>query len=195
MSEEYSDELFNKEMKEITERFNNILVNEELKAVPATAILSLVREKREFIVIDLDTPLFAEARENMSLDDILYGMGKTCPFLNIDAIFTVSEAWVGTDPKLEPSKDPNRWEVLIVAGKTFDGRANMTICNIKREGEYIRLKDIEREVEYIKDSEETVQVNLNQSFIDGYNKRDTTPSKTNMEVDLEADIMSKLNIH
>lgn len=72
-----------------------------------------------------------------TLDKLGAQMGRDMAIIR--AAFFLSEAWVSMQPANEPRKyrlpedDPNRQEVITVAGLTLDGRAAMAKIDVRRD--------------------------------------------------------------
>ena len=197
----YPDVLFNKELEMVINQVGELLTEENLKELPGCVIVSMKDSessddviKRTFMTISMDSPLVQIAFKACDNDrhQVMYMLGKTCPYSGIDAVFTVHEAWIGSNIAVKPSDDPNRKEVFMFAGLTLDKRVNMAIYNIDRNSndERILLGSRMNFVEFNGKNEVTAKAPLLEAFLDGYFERGSIETKE--ESKKADDIMSKV---
>ncbi len=182
MRKMWSDEDFNKELRELVDM--EVKGIDEGKADGVTPKMVVVCSKDGKIGGELERAIVVmmvndEFNDHDKRMQIFGGLGAKFADegFNVLSIYQISEAWMSTqvakDAKgeyLPPSQDPNRTECIIIAGMTIDGRNNMASVPFQRVGVNDKKVIFAKSPVYMdfKDDKSETEAYLLQSFFQKY---------------------------
>lgn len=166
-----SDAEFNRHLLSTVEWASDYMVGEE--EFPPHIFARYVNSDGEYEMSIMVTPGFEDGDQKSK---IMIAMGveaaKSDSFLA--AVYLVTGAWMSRQisgeekPDVQPSEDPNRAEVVVVAGITIDSRQNWATILVERDAAKLMAPGTVVSNPYIGDEADSIDNALLTKFMMGY---------------------------